>query len=181
MIVLTVGLFTTHWCSLAIQLKDLHMALKEQEQQIIRDPDATDLIPQLARVIIDGSREFYGTTICTQEDDIDPLLPIADMICHQQSLPVHRKLECPHGNVQGRVQTQPSKCTQPMETKESTPQVTPKQPKDHMMGGKNGGNDKRYGRAPNPPPSERTSQWEKSNHPRGLYQFRTSSATYDKV
>jgi hypothetical protein len=72
MIVLTTGLFTTH-CSLAIQLKDLHMAIQEREQTIMGDPTSmAELIPQLAWIITSTAREFYGT-ICTK-DDIDPPL-----------------------------------------------------------------------------------------------------------
>jgi hypothetical protein len=70
MSILTEGLFTED-CSLAIQLRDMHKALKKREQKLMGDLTAADeLIPQLAWAITSTARDFYGT-VSTRED-IDP-------------------------------------------------------------------------------------------------------------
>jgi hypothetical protein len=70
MIILTEGLFTED-CSLAIQLRDMHKALKKREQKLMGDLTAADeLTPQLAWAITSTARDFYGT-VSTRED-IDP-------------------------------------------------------------------------------------------------------------
>jgi hypothetical protein len=70
LIILTTGLFTTN-CSLAIQLKDLHTALKRREQTIMGNTtSASELIPQIVWAITCTSREFYGTI--STRDDVDP-------------------------------------------------------------------------------------------------------------
>jgi hypothetical protein len=70
MIVLTTGLFTTHY-SLAIQLKDLYTAIQEREQTLMGDPtEVAELIPQLAWAITMAARDFYGTI--STRGDVDP-------------------------------------------------------------------------------------------------------------
>jgi hypothetical protein len=70
LIILTTGLFTTN-CSLAIQLKDLYIALKRQEQTIMGNTtSASKLIPQIVWAITCTSREFYG--MISTRDDVNP-------------------------------------------------------------------------------------------------------------
>jgi hypothetical protein len=67
LIVLVEGLFTPN-CSLALQLKDMHVAMQNQKQTIMGDPMAmAEWLPQLAWAIILASRAFFGN-ISTRAD-----------------------------------------------------------------------------------------------------------------